>query len=70
MDRKRYLELCQINSVYENQEVVVCQGIKYYPMELIIGFEKGKAKNSAYMRSAIGNSYTRSNIEDVEEIAK
>jgi hypothetical protein len=70
MDRKRYLELCQINSVYENQAVVICQGVKYYPMELIIGFDKGKTKNSAYMKAIVGNSYTRANAEDVEEVTK
>ena len=70
MDRKRYLELCQIISIYENQSMVICQGIKYYPIELVIGFEKSKTKNSAYMKAVVGNSYTRANVEDVEEVTK
>jgi hypothetical protein len=68
MERKRYLELCQINSFYKNKEKVLYKGAEYIPIELIIWFEKGKPKNSSYIKSVIGNSYIRANIEDVEEI--
>ena len=69
MDRKRYLELCQVNSVFQNSKKAIYGGIKYYPQKLVIGFDNhGHVTNSARMNSVVGNSVQECPIDDVEEI--
>lgn len=70
MERNRYIELCQINSVSSKKEKVLYERSEYIPIEFILWFVKGKPQNTAYMRSVIGNCYIRSSIEDLEEIKK
>lgn len=69
MDRKRYLELCQVNAVFPKSAKVDCGGIQFYPQKLVIWFDKhGHVINSARMTSVVGNSCQEALIEDIEEI--
>ena len=69
MDRKRYLELCQVNAVFPKSAKVDCGGIQFYPQKLVIWFDKhGRVINSARMTAVVGNSVQECPIDEVEEI--
>lgn len=70
IERKRYLELCQINSVYyPMREKVTYQGIEYYPINLTIWFDsKGKTQNSGSMYEVKSGSRLTALLEDLEEV--
>jgi hypothetical protein len=55
-DRKRYLEMCQINSASPKSVVVEYKGIRYYPEKLVVWFNNGKPKNTARMTAVVGTS--------------
>mgnify|MGYP003300668860 CR=1 FL=1 len=65
IERKKYLEMCQYNSIYPKTVVVEYQGIKYYPEKLIIWFKNGETKNTARMISAFGTSGIECDLSDV-----
>ena len=68
MERKRYLELCQLNAVYPATKTVLFDGIKYHPMKLKISFdEKGRTKNTAIIKDTRCNSYIHASLERLEE---
>lgn len=69
MDRKRYLELCQVNAVFPKSAKADYGGIQFCPQKLVIGFDKhGHVTNSARMTAVVGNSVQECPIECVEEI--
>jgi hypothetical protein len=68
IERKEYLEMCQINSVYSKNVSVQYKGIEYYPEKLVVWFENGKTKNSARMRAAVGTSYIECDLQEVDKI--
>ena len=69
MERKRYLELCQKNSVYKNSVVVLVGNIEYYPQKIQVWFdEKGKTKNTAVLLDKNLNSVVFENLESVVEV--
>lgn len=70
IDRKRYLELCQINSVYYPMRAKVkCDGIEYYPKNLVIWFDgEGKAQNSSTMYECKSGSTRVALLADLEEV--
>ena len=70
IDRKRYLELCQINSVYYPMRAKVkCDGIEYYPKNLVIWFNSNsEAQNSATMYKCKSGSQLTALLADLEEV--
>ena len=70
IDRKCYLELCQINSVYYPfRAKVTYQGIEYYPKNLVIWFDgEGKTQNSGTMYECKSGSQLTALLADLEEI--
>ena len=68
MERKRYLELCQKNSVYKNSVVVFVGGVEYYPQKIQVWFdEKGTTQNTAVLLDKNENSIILSKLESVSE---
>ena len=68
MERKRYLELCQINSVYKGSKKVYFDGIEYFPLSYEMSFENGVAINSAVLMDKKANSLVKAKIERIEEV--
>lgn len=69
MERKRYLELCQKNSVYEKSVLVLYDGIEYYPKKIQVWFDnKGKTKNTAILLGKNLNTIVEASLERVGEI--
>lgn len=69
IDRKRYFELCQKNSVVPNSVNVIYQGGEYYPQALKIWFNsQGKTMNTAVLIDVNLNSITNCSLEDIEEL--
>lgn len=64
-DRKRYLEMCQHNSVYPKSIIVEYQGAKYHPQKLVVWFDGGKPKNTARMVSVVGYSVIECDLSEV-----
>lgn len=68
MDRKRYLELCQINSVNPNSVIVFYQNAKYHPLALKIWFNgNGGTKNTAEMVDCLSRTKLYADVKDVSE---
>jgi hypothetical protein len=66
MDRKKYLELCQKNSVYPNSEKVNYKGAEYYPKALKVWFDnKGIPQNTAVIEDVNSNSVTYCKLSEV-----
>lgn len=69
MERKRYLELCQKNSVYKNSVVVLVGDVEYYPQKIQVWFdEKGKTKNTAILLDKNKNSILCEKLENVRDL--
>lgn len=69
IDRKRYLEICQINAIYPNSKKVKIMETEYFPQKLVIWFDKqGKTKNTCRMIDACARSVIESDINEIEEI--
>lgn len=68
IDRKEYLEMCQINSAYPKSVCVLYKGIKYCPDKLVVWFEKGIPKNTARMMADIGTSYIECDLREVDKL--
>lgn len=77
MDRKEYLQLCQKCSVLPERSfgtknvplelTVMYNGIRYYPAELRIWFDKnGNTRNTAVLHDMYANSVTNCDLERVE----
>lgn len=68
MERKRYLELCQRNAVYEKSVLVLYDGNEYYPQKIQVWFDKkGKTKNTAILLDKNLNSVVHCKVEEVFE---
>ena len=68
MERKRYLELCQKNAVYEKSVLVLYDGNEYYPQKIQVWFDKkGKTKNTAILLDKNLNSAVHCRVEEVFE---
>lgn len=68
VERKRYLELCQKNSVYEKSVLVLHDGTEYYPQKIQVWFDKkGKTKNTAILLDKKSNSVVHCRVEEVFE---
>ena len=69
MERKRFLELCQKNSVYEKSVLVLYDGCEYYPKKIQVWFDKkGKTKNTAILLDKNLNCVVEANLEKVDEV--
>lgn len=69
MERNRYLQLCQQNSVYPNSIEVEADGIRYRPDHLIIWFDKqGKTQNTAKLVEIKSLSVRYEKVEKVNEV--
>lgn len=70
IERKRYLELCQINSINDPCKKILWEGIEYFPQKLVLWFDKnGNVQNTGRMISAVGKSVLEAKLSDLEEIA-
>jgi hypothetical protein len=68
IERKRYLELCQMNSVYPKSVVVLFNNGKYHPLALKIWFNgDGATKNTAEMMDAVSHTKLYCDIKDICE---
>lgn len=68
MERKKYLDLCQKNSVYPESETIIYQGGSYYPLALKIWFDKdGVVKNTAEVVDCISKTKLYCDIKDISE---
>jgi hypothetical protein len=68
MERKRYLELCQMNAVYPQSVIVECNGKDYYPRSLTVWFNSsGETKNTATMLDKNCRSEIHCNLSEVKE---
>ena len=69
MERNRYLQLCQQNSVYPNSVEVEVDGIRYRPDHLIIWFDnQGKTQNTAKLIEIKSLSVRYEKVEKVNEV--
>lgn len=69
MERNRYLQLCQQNSVYPNSVEVEVDDIRYRPDHLIIWFDKqGKTQNTAKLIEIKSLSVRYEKVEKVNEV--
>ena len=78
IERKKYLEMCQMVAVLPSgifgikQNVsdglkVVYDGVAYYPVSVDISFDKdGRVINKAIIHSLHANSIIETNLKDVE----
>lgn len=68
MDRKRYLELCQKNSIDTNSIVVFYEKHRYHPLGLKIWFNgNGETKNTAEMVDCVSKTKLYADVKDVSE---
>ena len=68
MERKRYLELCQLNAVRPRSVVVQLDGVGYYPVEYRLRFDtSGKTIHTVVLRDICANSIINSDLEKVKE---
>lgn len=68
IERKRYLELCQMNAVYPDTVVVNYNGAKYHPVSYLMWFDrKGSPNNTAVLHSVGQRVYTQASLADVWE---
>lgn len=68
IERKRYLEICRENSVYDKSKYVWYKGIKYYPYQYVLWFDKkGNPRHSALMRSEVQKSTLQCDLADLNE---
>ena len=68
VERKRYLELCQKNAVYEKSVLVLYDGNEYYPQKIQVWFDKkGKTKNTAILLDKNLKSVVHCRVEEVFE---
>ena len=77
MNRKLYIELCQKVSVLKSgicgikenvpdELMVVCSGIKYYPVAYKLSFDdKGNVRHTAILHDLKANSIMNANLEKV-----
>ena len=69
MERKRYLELCQRNAVYEKSTLVLYDENEYYPQKIQVWFDKkGKTKNTAILLDKNSNSIVEASLERIDEV--
>lgn len=68
MERKKYLELMQANSVYPKSIVLEYKGVRYYPEKLVVWFENGIVKNSARMRAVVGTSAIECDLSEITRL--
>lgn len=64
-DRKKYLEMCQVNSVVPKSIVVEYKGTRYYPEKLVVWFNNGKPQNTARMVAVVGTSGIECDLSEV-----
>ena len=68
MQRKRYLELCQINAVYPKSKTVVHDGIEYYPQSFQILFdEHGATVDVGWMKDKKANCIVCRKVKEIAE---
>lgn len=71
IERKRFLELCQINSVLSKKEKVKYKDVEYYPKSLIIWYnEKGETQNSGFLIECKSNSGMQADLKQIREVKK
>lgn len=80
MDRTEFFKMAQKVAVYTNRCrdlskpllddcIVVCDGIKYYPQFVEIGYdEKGRVLNIAILHDLKSNSIQYSNLENIRRV--
>ena len=69
VERRKVLQMCQLNSVSNRSVGVIYKGFLYYPKKIIIWFDaNGKTMNTAEMECAVSKSILNARIEDLEEI--
>jgi hypothetical protein len=67
MERKEYLEKCQMNAVYPQSVKAIHNGGVYYPQSLEIYFDSsGYTQNSAIMKDAKANCLVHCKLSEVE----
>lgn len=68
IDRKKYIEMCQRNSVSPKSEVVLYNGARYYPVFYKMWFDdRGQIKNVAHLMDEKANSRIEVLLSDIEE---
>lgn len=69
MERKKYLELCQKYAINKISKVVICDGIKYYPLAYVLAFnDDGSSRHSAVLQDTKSKSVTLALLSKVEEV--
>lgn len=69
IERKRYLELCQMNAVNWHSVKVMWNDSEYYPEKLIIWFDpSGATRNTASLVSVVGRSSVNVDIKSIREM--
>jgi hypothetical protein len=67
MDRKKYLELCQQNSMRPKSSRVRYKGIYFYPTSYTLSFKKdGTAQHTAILMELQANSVVHADLKQVE----
>ena len=68
IERRKYLEMCQRNSVEPNSVTVSYNGVRYFPFGYEMRFdEKGNTKNIAVIKSMKANSVIYARLDSISE---
>lgn len=69
IEPKKYLEYCQVNSVFPKTKKLKYDGAEYYPRKLLIWFSThGDVEYSAIMDGIIGNVTVQARLKELREV--
>ena len=69
IEPKKYLEYCQVNSVFPKTKKMEYDGAEYYPKKLLIGFSvHGDVEYSAIMDGVVGNVTVQVILKELREV--
>lgn len=69
IEPKKYLEYCQVNSVFPKTKKLKHDEAEYYPKKLLIGFSvHGDVEYSAIMDGVVGNVTVQARLKELREV--